>query len=169
VPTLSDKVYIDGQVPHHQQLVILADEAIARANSAELKRMARMMKADMLKQIETLKHHRNMWFGSPETPPMHADMIPDIPAGPEFDARWAEVVAFHHQGAIARDQQLLSAPATKELRDMASEDIPKEAAQIEDLEKFYPRVTNEERVKFETFHTEFERRLGLTPTETGTP
>lgn len=52
---------------------------------------------------------------------------------------------------------------------MASEDIPKEAAQTEDLEKLFPRMTNEKRVKFKTFHPEFEQRPGLTSAETGTP
>ena len=90
--------YIDAIVPHHQIALIRADEALAKANRAGTRRVAQRMKDDQGREIERFRSIRRELAGSSETPPA---MTPQpIPAGPEFDRMFYQMMVPHHQGAI---------------------------------------------------------------------
>lgn len=90
--------YIDAIVPHHQIAIIRADEALAKANRAGTRRVAQQMKDDQGREIERFRAIRRDLTGSADTPP---PMTPQpIPAGPEFDRMFYQMMIPHHQGAI---------------------------------------------------------------------
>lgn len=119
--TEADRTFIDRMVPHHEMGIYMADMAIQHAQHAELKTFAQRMKASQQKDIKELKAWRAQWFGSANTPEMEHDMMPQLPHGPEFDVRWAQMIAMHHQGAIDLSRLLQATPGQSKLRDKAKQ------------------------------------------------
>lgn len=92
------RAFIDLIVPHHQMAQMRADEALEKAVHEGLRNIATRMKEDQGREIAQYKEIRAEVVGSDETPP---PMMPQpIPAGPDFDRLWLEMMIDHHQGAI---------------------------------------------------------------------
>jgi uncharacterized protein (DUF305 family) len=51
----TDQAFIDGMTPHHQQALLSADMAIARAVHPELAQFAQQMKTDQQNEVTLLK------------------------------------------------------------------------------------------------------------------
>lgn len=90
--------YIDAIVPHHEIATMRADEALAKATRPGTRRVAQRMKEDQAREIARFREIRTQLTGSGETPP---PMPPaPLPAGPDFDRMFYEMMIPHHQGAI---------------------------------------------------------------------
>ena len=56
-----DLMFIDMMVPHHQGAVELANDALAKAEHAEIKDLAREIVAKQTREIEQLQQWKNAW------------------------------------------------------------------------------------------------------------
>lgn len=128
-----DRAFIDGMVPHHEGALTMADDALSKANTAELKDFARKVKEDQAKEIAEMKAWRQSWFGSSMTPMDHDAHQMTIPAGADFDTEWAEAMITHHQGAIEMSQKALTAAARPECKALAQRIIDAQQKEIEQL------------------------------------
>lgn len=136
----SNRAYIDAIVPHHEMALSMADDAIAKATHASLKEMAQMMKTDQAREIGQFKSARANLFGSDSTP-MPMDPQP-IPAGPDFDKMWMEMMISHHQGAIDQSTLALDAGIVSPLDSLARHTIDeqkKEQGELRDSLKAWYR------------------------------
>jgi uncharacterized protein (DUF305 family) len=92
--TTADQGFIDMMVPHHQQGIAMAQQAVSKATHPELRALAEKMRADQQREIDQMKGWRRSWFGSDRTPAPPQGM--DMPAGPQFDRMWMEEMFKHH-------------------------------------------------------------------------
>lgn len=120
----ADQAFLDGMVPHHEMALMMADDALAKGNHAELRAFATKVKEDQAREIAQMKAYRQQWFGSASTPMMdhggmtgHGSMM--IAAGATFDKEWAEEMIKHHQDAIDMAKLALSAAARPETKVLA--------------------------------------------------
>ena len=131
----ADRAFIDGMVPHHELAVMMADDALAKASQQPLKDFAVKVKADQGKEIAEMKAWRQAWFGSATTPADHSMHGQEtLPAGADFDRRWADEMVKHHQGAITMSQTALAAATRPEVKALAQRIIDAQKAEVAQLE-----------------------------------
>lgn len=60
-----DRAFIDAMIPHHQSAVVAAEQALLKAEHAEIKQLATTIKADQQREIDQMRQWRQAWYGSP--------------------------------------------------------------------------------------------------------
>ncbi|MBI3964984.1 MAG: DUF305 domain-containing protein [Chloroflexi bacterium] len=60
-----DRVFIDAMIPHHQSAVVAAEQALLKAEHAEIKQLATAIKTDQQREIDQMRQWRQAWYGSP--------------------------------------------------------------------------------------------------------
>ena len=108
----ADVAFATQMIPHHQQAVTMADLALRKATTAEVKTLATAIKAAQSPEIEQLSGWLRGWGKPVPTPGEHAGhtmtgmMSPqemddlDRATGSMFDRLWVDMMIKHHQGAI---------------------------------------------------------------------
>jgi uncharacterized protein (DUF305 family) len=109
----ADVAFATQMIPHHQQAVTMADLALQKATTAEVKTLATAIKAAQAPEIEQLSRWLKAW-GKPVPTPgehdghtmagmMNPQEMDDLTkaSGSMFDRMWTEMMIKHHQGAVA--------------------------------------------------------------------
>lgn len=117
-PASADQSFIDMMVPHHEQAMTMAQQAVAKATRAEVRQMAEKMLAEQAKEIAQLKSWRARWFGSDSTPPPM--MTADMPAGSDFDRMWLREVFKHHGMGVTVAEITRRSTARADIKRMAA-------------------------------------------------
>ncbi|TCC09881.1 DUF305 domain-containing protein [Kribbella soli] len=109
----ADVAFATQMIPHHQQAVTMADLALRKATTAEVKNLATAIKAAQAPEIEQLSGWLTGWGKPVPTPGEHSGhtmtgmMSPqemddlNKATGSMFDRMWVEMMIKHHQGAVA--------------------------------------------------------------------
>lgn len=129
----ADRAFIDGMVPHHEMANMMADDAIAKADHADLKEFAQKVKTDQTAEITELRNYRQQWFGSSNTPAMNHSQMMTIADDANFDRKWAETMIEHHQGAIDMAKQALAAATRPETKALAQRVVDAQTKEQEQL------------------------------------
>jgi uncharacterized protein (DUF305 family) len=109
----ADVAFATQMIPHHQQAVTMADLALRKATTADVKSLATAIKAAQAPEIEQLSGWLTGWGKPVPTPGEHSGhtmtgmMSPqemddlNKATGSMFDRMWVEMMIKHHQGAVA--------------------------------------------------------------------
>jgi uncharacterized protein (DUF305 family) len=109
----ADVAFATQMIPHHQQAVTMADLALRKATTADVKSLATAIKAAQAPEIEQLSGYLTGWGKPVPTPGEHSGhtmtgmMSPqemddlNRATGSMFDRMWVEMMIKHHQGAVA--------------------------------------------------------------------
>jgi uncharacterized protein (DUF305 family) len=109
----ADVAFATQMIPHHQQAVTMADLALRKATTAEVKTLATAIKAAQAPEIQQLSGWLTGWGKPVPTPNEHSGhtmtgmMSPqemddlNRATGSMFDRMWVEMMIKHHQGAVA--------------------------------------------------------------------
>ena len=136
-----DRMFADMMVAHHEDGIRMAQMAIERAQSGELRAMAQKMIDDQRNDITRLQSLRGEGprLSMEEMMRMHEGMHPEIAVhvgmseaetrrdmdrlhaagSTEFDAMFTEVMAKHHDDAIVMSQHQLEAGTNASMKDLA--------------------------------------------------
>lgn len=130
-----DAGFIDDMIIHHQGAVVMAEEALAQADRAEVRQLAEAIMAAQATEIEQMQAWRAEWFPDVEaTEGMGMDMgmmsVPEDAAKP-YDQRWIEAMISHHQGAVAMAEMALEMSERAEIRTLAEAIIVAQTVEIE--------------------------------------
>ena len=121
----SDVDLIDNLVPHHEMALQMADIEIARGERADVKAMARMMRAAQQDEIARMREIRLRVGGSDRIQAMrdpHGEMDIaqlDVATGTDVDTMFLTNMIPHHAGAVALSHRALDNLSDPELREMA--------------------------------------------------
>ena len=124
-------------IPHHQQAVEMADLALSRLTSPEVKELAEQIKAAQDPEIEMMSMWLKGWGAPMEMGEDHSghdmgdtnlsgmmnddDMRALADAqGAAFDSLWLEMMIAHHQGAISMAEQVQGTSRNAEVLTLAS-------------------------------------------------
>lgn len=140
-----DLRFIDSMRAHHDQGIQMAQMAVEKATSAEVRQMAQKMIADQQQDEAQMRGWRDQWY--PGQPDAHDMSMPGMSAmnmdmsklqsatGHDFDHAFLEMMVPHHEGAIAMGRDGAAKAEHEELRRKAQEIADKQQREVEDIRK----------------------------------
>lgn len=150
-----DLRFIDAMTPHHEGAVVMAKEALQKANHAEIKKLATNIISAQNKEISALKKWRTAWYPQASAVPMAYDsqmghMMPmkqdqmqammmnmDLgTADKEFDLRFINAMIPHHEGAVVMAKDALSKSKRPDMQKLAKDIIASQQAEIAEMKQW---------------------------------
>lgn len=148
----SDISFAQLMIPHHQQAVEMADLALSRVTSPEVKELAEQIKAAQDPEIEMMSMWLQRWgapmaMGEDHSGHDMGDMNmsgmmndDDMRAladaqGAAFDSLWLELMIAHHQGAISMAEQVKGSSSNAEVITLAGAVITGQKVEIDTMQK----------------------------------
>lgn len=127
---------------HHRQGIEMADHIIAKGSSPAVKAMAKRIKAEQQKDLQTLDAHKpsdaSQHHGSamPKDPDMEKKMAElKAATGAKADAMFLEQMIVHHAGALVVAESAVDKLQDEELRKLARNNIAMQAREIGELQQ----------------------------------
>lgn len=150
--TDADISFAQLMIPHHQQAVEMADLALARETSPEVKKLAEQIQGAQDPEIQMMSGWLQAWGAPMEMGDDHdshdmggmtmsgmmtdEDMQAlDDATGAEFDQMWLQMMIAHHQGAITMAQQVLDTTNTAEVTALAEDVVQAQQVEIETMQQ----------------------------------
>ena len=144
----SDVAFLDGMTMHHRMAVDMAQDAVTKASSPEVRRMAQQMVSDQEGEIAQMQAWRQQWFpgeAAPDTT-MSADEMAamgmgmdmsmlDRATGAAYDRMFLQHMIPHHAGAITMASEAQMRSERTEVRTLAETIIAAQATEIGDMQR----------------------------------
>ena len=145
-----DQAFVDAMVPHHREAIEMAKGAQARGlTQPDLDQIATNIIGSQQGEINQMLDWREQWFGSRELGPVLPEIlrVPETELGMkhgsadevagaiDVDAKFAEMMIAHHEGAIAMAEAAQERGQHQEVRGLADAIIEAQAREIEVMEK----------------------------------
>jgi uncharacterized protein (DUF305 family) len=131
----SEREFLTGMIPHHQEAVDTAKEVIERGGSTpEIKTLAEDIVVAQEKEIALMKQWYQDWYGvayeaqSEDYEPMMRELAGL--SGAELDKRFLEDMIMHHRGAIMMARSVQPHIEHQEVTDLAEAIITTQADEI---------------------------------------
>jgi uncharacterized protein (DUF305 family) len=131
----SERDFLTGMIPHHQEAVDTAKEVIERGGSTpEIKTLAEDIVVAQEKEIALMKQWYQDWYGvayeaqSEDYEPMMRELAGL--SGAELDKRFLEDMVMHHMGAIMMARSVQPYIEHQEITDLAAAIITTQADEI---------------------------------------
>lgn len=140
-----DIAFAQLMIPHHEQAVEMADLALERETSPEVKALAEKIKGAQDPEIEQMTAWLTAWGASTDTghgddhsgmPGMMSDADMSALAeaqGATFDEKWLTMMIAHHEGALTMAQQVLGTTTDAEVRTLAEAVVAGQKAEITEM------------------------------------
>jgi uncharacterized protein (DUF305 family) len=145
-----DQAFIDAMVPHHREAIEMAKAAQTRGlTQSDLEEIANDIISSQQREIDQMLDWREQWFGSRKLGPVLPEVlgVPESELGMEHgsadevagavdvDAKFAEMMISHHEGAIAMAEAAKERGQHKEVKDLAEAIIDAQEREIGIMEK----------------------------------
>ena len=131
----SEREFVAGMIPHHQEAVDTANEVLARGGSTpEIRTLAEEIVTAQETEIAMLKEWHLAWYGEAYVEGnTYLPMMRDLSqlAGTDLDKRFLEDMIPHHMGAIMMAQSVRPHIEHQEVTDMADAIMKTQTAEIE--------------------------------------
>ncbi len=136
----SEREFLEGMIPHHQEAVDTAEEVIARGGSIpEIKKLAKDIVAAQEKEITMMKEWYQGWFGQPyvDRPEAYAPMMRDLSSlsGAALDKVFLEDMVMHHTGAVMMAQSVQPYIEHREMTDLTKAIVETQTEEIDLMKK----------------------------------
>lgn len=145
----ADVAFASSMLPHHAQAVTMADLALGKATSAQVRQMAQQMKAMQSKEIQTMTEWMSAWHEPMPAMSMSGEMglmamngmMTDAEmqglssaSGATFDKMWLQLMIKHHQGAIAMAEDEKSKGENSNSQALAASVISAQTTEIKQMQ-----------------------------------
>jgi uncharacterized protein (DUF305 family) len=145
-----DQAFIDAMVPHHREAIEMAEAANMRGlTQPDLQKIANDIIASQQREIDEMLDWREQWFGSRKLGPVLPEVlgVPESELGMEHgsadevagavdvDAKFAEMMIPHHEGAIAMAESAKERGEHEEVKDLADAIVDAQEREIRIMEK----------------------------------
>jgi len=135
----SEREFVTGMIPHHQEAVDTAKEVLARGGSTtEVRTLATEIITAQENEIAMLKEWHLAWYGEAYTVgDSYKPMMRDLSqlSGVALDKRFLEDMIPHHMGAIMMAQSVRPYIMHQEITDMADAIMTTQSAEIELIQR----------------------------------
>jgi uncharacterized protein (DUF305 family) len=130
----SERAFIEGMIPHHQEAVKTASEVLSRGGSTPaVRELATNIVKAQEREIEDMKQWYETWYGVPyEDRGTYMNMMRPLDAlsGAELDRAFLEDMIPHHMGAIMMAKSVTPYLERAELRTLTEAIIATQAEEI---------------------------------------
>lgn len=132
----SEREFLEGMIPHHQEAVDTAKEVIARGGSTpEIKKLAEDIVVAQEKEITMMKGWYQAWYGTAYVadPSDYKPMMRDLSklGGASLDKVFLEDMIMHHMGAIMMAQSVQPYIEHKEITDLSKAIVETQTEEIQ--------------------------------------
>ena len=149
-----DKPFIEMMIPHHRGATEMAQMALSRAKSPEVKKLAQSIIQDQNREIQQMQTWYKQWYGT-EAPMtgMHGDMgqemmmsmqqqekmdremMAALENAPDFEQEFLRQMTRHHQTATMMAGMVVNSAEHPEIRNLAQSIIRSQSAEIAQMEQ----------------------------------
>lgn len=137
----SEREFVTGMIPHHQEAVDTAKEVLARGGStAEMRTLANEIIAAQETEIAMLKEWHLAWYGQAYTADnSYQPMMRDLStlSGAALDKQFLEDMIPHHMGAIMMAESVRPYITQQEITDLANVIMTTQTAEIELMQRLF--------------------------------
>jgi uncharacterized protein (DUF305 family) len=131
----SDREFLTGMIPHHQEAVDTAKEVIARGGSTpEIKTLVENIVIAQEKEIAEMKQWYQDWYGLAyeAKPEDYQPMMRELAnlSGAELDKRFLEDMVAHHMGAIMMAESVQPYIEHNEITELTQAIVTSQSAEI---------------------------------------
>ncbi len=135
----SEREFLEGMLPHHQEAVDTAKEVIARGGSTpEIKKLAEDIVVAQEKEIAMMKEWYQSWYGEVYVadPQAYEPMMRDLSTlnGAALDTVFLEDMVMHHIGAVMMAQSVQPYIEHKEITDLSKTIIDTQSVEIKQMQ-----------------------------------
>jgi uncharacterized protein (DUF305 family) len=132
----SEREFLEGMIPHHQEAVDTAKEVLARGGSTpEIKKLVEDIITAQEKEIAMMKGWYQDWYGEAYVadPKDYKPMMRDLStlSGAALDRVFLEDMIMHHEGALMMAQSVQPYIENKEITDLTKVIMETQTAEIE--------------------------------------
>jgi uncharacterized protein (DUF305 family) len=132
----SEREFLEGMIPHHQEAVDTAKEVLARGGSTpEMRKLVEDIITAQEKEIAMMKEWYQAWYGEAYVadPADYKPMMRDLStlSGAALDKVFLEDMIMHHMGAIMMAQSVQPYIENQEITDLTKAIMETQTAEIE--------------------------------------
>jgi uncharacterized protein (DUF305 family) len=132
----SEREFLEGMIPHHQEAVDTAKEVSARGGSTpEIKKLAEDIVVAQEKEIAMMKGWYQSWYGKAyiADPEAYEPMMRDLSklSGAALDKVFLEDMVMHHMGAVMMAQSVQPYIEHKEMTDLTKAIVETQTEEIQ--------------------------------------
>lgn len=136
----SEREFLEGMLPHHQEAVDTAKEIIARGGSTpEIKKLAGDIVVAQEKEIAMMKGWYKSWYGKAyvANPGAYEPMMRDLSklSGASLDKVFLEDMVMHHMGAVMMAESVKPYIEHKEITDLSKAIVETQTEEIQLMKK----------------------------------
>lgn len=154
----ADISFAQLMIPHHQQAVEMADLALAKASSSDVKTLAEKIKTAQDPEIAQMKSWLSAWAapeqmaGASDGSTDHSGMDMggmtsagmmsatdmrklEAAAGADFDRMWLQMMIAHHRGAITMANQVLASTTNDQVKKLAQAIVSAQTDEISTMQQ----------------------------------
>lgn len=151
-----DSHFIEQMIPHHKDAITMAESALVKAKTPEIKQLARDIIDSQSREIEQMKGWYKDWYGR-ELPTgsqvmnvhgmmgggMHMGMMGDktdivrLENAADFDKVFIEEMIPHHQMAVMMASMLKNGTSRPEMNQLADDIITAQTKEINQMRDWY--------------------------------
>jgi uncharacterized protein (DUF305 family) len=140
----SEREFVSGMIPHHQEAVDTANEVLTRGGSTEeIRTLAAGIVAAQETEIAMLKEWHLAWYGEEYAEDdTYQPMMRDLSqlSGADLDRRFLEDMIPHHMGAIMMAQSVRPYIEHQEITDMADAIMETQSAEIKLMDELLTKI-----------------------------
>lgn len=131
----SEREFLEGMIPHHQEAVDTAKEVLARGGSTpEIKQLAKDIVVAQEKEIAVMKAWYQSWYGEAYVadPKDYEPMMRDLSklSGMALDKVFLKDMVMHHMGAIMMAKSVEAYIEHKEITDLTKAIVETQTEEI---------------------------------------
>jgi uncharacterized protein (DUF305 family) len=160
-----DKPFIEMMIPHHQSANEMAQMALSRAKSPEVKKLAQSIIEEQTREIEQMQTWYKQWYGT-EVPTtemnmgmdsgmdesmmqammqmemMDREMMEALENAQDFDREFLRQMTRHHQTATMMAGMVVNSAQHREIRNLARNIIESQSAEIAQMQQLLQAMNN---------------------------
>lgn len=140
----SEREFVAGMIPHHQEAVDTATEVLARGGTTEeIRTLAEEIIAAQETEIAMLKEWHLDWYGEAYAKTgAYQPMMRDLSqlSGVDLDRRFLEDMIPHHMGAIMMAESVRPYIEHQEVTDMADAIMETQSVEIEQMGRILTEI-----------------------------
>ncbi len=137
----SERDFLLGMIPHHQEAVDTAKEVLARgATTQEMKTLMNSIVTAQEKEISEMKSWYQNWYNEPyQDNGNYQPMMRDLSqlSGTEIDKAFLEDMIMHHMGAIMMSRSVESYIENTEIANLTKAIIESQTREIEQMRRMH--------------------------------
>jgi len=130
----SEREFIEGMIPHHQEAVDTAKEVITRGGTTpEIKTLVENIVVAQEREIASMKQWYEAWYGTPyQDKGTYQPMMRELASlsGAELDKAFLTDMIMHHMGAIMMARSVQSSIEHDEMAELTQAIVVTQSAEI---------------------------------------